>query len=102
MHSRLMGSPVGLDCITFDTRTDDIFPGRRSATVARDDVVQVQVFAIKLVATILARVLVPLEDIVPGKLDLLLRQAIEQHQQNHSRDANSKGDGVNALGMRSW
>src|SRR5438445_801562 len=100
MHSGLMRGPVGLDRITADTRADNVFPRGRSAPVARDDMVQIQVFAIKVVTTILAGVLVSLEDIVPRKLHFLLRQAIEQHQQNHSRDPNSKGDRVDALWMR--
>src|SRR5439155_11867032 len=67
VHRSLMGGPIRLDRITLDTRADDVFPSRRSAAVARDDVIEVQVFAIKLVTAILARVLIPLEDIMPRK-----------------------------------
>src|SRR2546423_9009929 len=70
MHSRLMRGPIGFDRIALDTRADDVFPRGRSAPVARNDVVQVQVLAIKLVTAILACVLIPLKDIMPRTLNL--------------------------------
>jgi hypothetical protein len=63
-------------------------------------VIQVQVFAIKNFAAILAGVAVALENIVTRELHFLLRHAVEEHQQNHARDANAKRDRVDALGMR--
>src|SRR2546425_10531407 len=75
MHSGLMRRAIRLDGIAAHTRANDVLPGGRSATVARDHVVQVQVFAIKLVAAILARVLISLEDVVSRELDFFLGQA---------------------------
>ena len=62
--------------------------------------VQVQVFSVELLTTVLARIPIPFEDIVPRKLDLLLRQAIEQDQKDHLGHTDSEGNGVNAFRMR--
>ena len=99
MHPGLVWSSVRLDRITPDTGTDNVLPSGRSATVARDHVVQVQVFAIKLVAAILARVLISLEDVVSRELDFFLGLTIEEHQQNDARHAHAKRDGVDAFRM---
>src|SRR6266542_552457 len=100
MHARFGRSAIGLAGIAPDTGANDIFPRRRSPSITRDHMVQVEVLAIKDAATILAGVPVTLEDVVPGKFDLLLGQAIEEHQQDDSRDADPEGDGMNALGVR--
>ena len=62
--------------------------------------VQVQIFAIENAAAILARVLVPLKNVVARKLDFLFRQMIEHDQQNHARHANAERDGADGFGMR--
>ena len=62
--------------------------------------IQIQIFAIKHVAAVLAHVLVPLEDIVPSEFDFLLRQAVEHHEQDHARDANPERNCANAFRMR--
>src|SRR5690349_25151159 len=77
MHPGFMRRPVRLDRIALDTRANDVFPCGWSSPVTGDDMIQVQVLAIKLVTAVLAGVLVPLEDVVPGKLDLFLRQAVK-------------------------
>src|SRR5439155_27366424 len=100
MQPCLMWRAIRLERIASHTRADNVFPRGRSTSVARNHVIEIQVFAIKVVTAILARVLVSLEDVVPRKLDLLLRQPIKQHQQNHPRNPNSKGDCVDALWMR--
>jgi hypothetical protein len=53
-------------------------------------VIQIEIFAVERAAAVLARVLVPLEDVVPGKFDFLFRKPVEYDQQNHARDANAK------------
>jgi hypothetical protein len=49
--------------------------------------IEVQLLALENLATILASVVVALEDIVARKLYFLLRQAIEEQEDNHARDA---------------
>ena len=91
---------IGFLGIAGDARTNNIFPRRGPAVVARNDMVQVQVFPLQNQPAILASVFVPLKNVVPGKFDFLLGQAIEHHQQDDARDANAEGDGANAFRMR--
>ena len=65
---------------------------RRAAPVARDHVVEVQVIAIETFAAVLAGVLVPLENVVPGELHFLLRHMVIDDQQNHARHADAEGN----------
>jgi hypothetical protein len=100
VHARFAGRPVRLMRITRNTRTDNILPRRRPAAVARDYVIEIQIAAFETVAAILASILVTLENVVASELDLFLRQAIEQQQQNYARHPDPEGDRVNALRMR--
>ncbi|MDB6016361.1 MAG: hypothetical protein JWR19_850 [Pedosphaera sp.] len=51
-------------------------------------------------AAVLAGVVVPLKDIVPGELDLLFREAVKHDEEDDPGNADSKGDGMDALRMR--
>src|SRR6185295_5794586 len=90
MHASLGGSAIGFLGITLDAGADNVFPCRRPTTVARDDVIEIQVFAVEFYAAILASVLVALENVVAREFDLFLGQAVEERQQNHSRHANAE------------
>lgn len=68
--------------------------------MTRYHVVEIQVLAIKNLAAVLARISVPLEDVMPGELNFLLGQTIEQDQKDDARNTNFKRDRVNAFGMR--
>lgn len=87
-HLRFLRQPVALAGITFDAGTDDILPSRRSTAVTRDHVIKVEVAPLKKLAAVLARILVPLENIVPGEFYFFLRQTIEKQQHDHARDPN--------------
>ena len=82
---RLVREPISLPRVTRDTGANDIFPRGQPAFITRQDVIEVQIRPIKNIAAILAGVLVPLEDVVPGELHLLFRQPIEKQQHNHAR-----------------
>ena len=73
---------VGLEGITLDAGADDILPTRRSAAVTRNYVVEVQVFAVACFAAILASVLIALENVMSGELNLLFREMIINQQQD--------------------
>lgn len=62
--------------------------------------VEVQIFAFEDASAILAGVLISLENIMPGELDLFFRQSIEEYEQNHFRDAQPERNGVDTFGMR--
>lgn len=88
MHPRLRWRPVCLARITRNAGANNIFPGRWSATIARHHMVEIQIFAIEKLPAILAGILVPLEDIMPGELHFFLRHSVEQHQDDHPGHTN--------------
>src|SRR5881296_4106541 len=90
MHPRFGRRPVRLLSITAHARTDDIFPRGRTTAIARDDVVEIQVFAIEFPAAILAHIAVALENIVAGELDLFLWHAVKEHQQDDAGNTDAK------------
>ena len=92
-HVRFAWKPVAFARIARDARANHIFPGRRPAPVARDNVIQIKFAAIEEVAAVLAGVLVSLEYVVPGEFYFLLRKAIEHQQHDHPRDLDSEGNG---------
>ena len=49
---------------------------------------------------VLAHIIVPLENIMPGEFDLFLGHAIKHDQQNDPWNAELEGDGMNAFWMR--
>ena len=100
VHAGLMGSPIRFPGITLDAGANDIFPSGGAAPFARYYVIQVQILPVKDEPAVLAGIPVPLKNVVPGELDLLLRHAIKQCEDDYARNANAEGDGVNAFGMR--
>ena len=88
VHAGFLGSSVGLESIARDARAHDVLPGRRTAAIARDDVVQVQVLPIKHPSAILASVLISLEYVVASEFHFFLRQSIKEQQQNHPWNSN--------------
>ena len=79
-HPCFLRSAVGLSGVAWDARTDNVFPVRGPPTISRDDVIQVEIRSIQNLAAVLTRILVALKNIVPGKLDFLLRETIEDSQ----------------------
>src|ERR1017187_9563447 len=63
MQAGLLGRAVGLLRVAFDAGADDVFPRRRAAAVARDDVIQVQILAVEDAAAVLAGVFVALKNV---------------------------------------
>ena len=100
IHARLGWCPVGLVCVATDAGTNDVFPGRRAAPVARNDVVEVQILPVKNLAAILAGVFVAFKNIVPGELHFLFRHPVIHEQQDDARHADAEGDAVNGVFVR--
>src|SRR6266702_6593897 len=99
VQARYLRRAIGLARIAIDARADDVFPRGRPAPVARDHVIQIEVFAIVFLAAVLAGVAVALEDVVAGELHFLLGHAVKEHEQDYARNADAKGDGADALRM---
>src|SRR2546430_6421554 len=83
-HVRFLRQPVAFACVTLNARANHIFPCRRSASIARHDMIEIQLISLENMAAILARVLVALENVVTGKLHFLLRETIKKEQHNHA------------------
>jgi oligopeptide transport system substrate-binding protein len=100
MHTRLLRGAIGLERVAMHAGTNNVFPRGRSATVARHDVIQIQILSFVSLSAVLTSIAVPLENIVPGELDLLLREAVKHDQQNDARHANFERDCGNGFRMR--
>ena len=100
MHSRFLRRAIGFAGIARNTGANNIFPCRRAAAVARDDMVEIQILALKNLAAVLAHVFIALKNVVPREFDFLLWQSIEHDQQDHARHPDAKGDGLDRFRMR--
>ena len=61
--------------------------------------VKVQVNTREVLPTVLASVLVTAVEVVPGQLQLLLRDLVVAQQHDHTRQPNPEGDTVNAISV---
>ncbi len=93
IESSLERRAVGLARVARNARADNVFPRRRAATVARDDVVEVQIFPVKNVAAILAGVFVALKNVVAREFHFLLRHPVIHEEQDDARQADAEGHG---------
>ncbi len=100
VQTNFIGRAICFACIATNAGADNIFPRRGSAAIARNHVIQVEVFAFKYFAAILAGIIVALKNIMPGEFYLFFREPIKHQQQNHARHANSKRNGVDAFRVR--
>jgi len=92
-HVRFVRQAISFSRVAGDARANHVLPRRQSAPIPRQDVIEIQVGPLKNSAAILAGVLVPLENVVPGELHFLLGQPIEQEQNNHPRHPDLPGNG---------
>ena len=83
---------IALLRITRNAGANDIFPRGRSAAIARDNMIEVEIVAIEDVAAVLAGILVPLENVMSRKLYFFFRQSIEEQQHNDARNADFERD----------
>jgi hypothetical protein len=100
VHAGLGRGAVALACVALDTGADDVFPNRWSTSVPWNDVIQIQIFPLKSAPTVLAGVLIPLENIMPGKFDLFFGITVKKDKQNDARHPDFEGDCADAF--RVW
>ena len=92
-HVRFAREPVALAGIASDARANHVFPGGRPATIARHDVIQIELAPIEKLAAVLTGVLVSLKYVVAGKLYFFFRKPIENEQHDHPGDADLERNG---------
>ena len=97
MHSRFLRCAIGFASVARDAGANDVFPCRRPAMIARNDVIEIQIFAIKFFPAVLAGVAVALENVVSRELHFLFRHTIISEQQDDARQADAEGDGFDGL-----
>src|SRR5258706_9217242 len=76
VQARFLRRAISLECITIDTRANDVLPGGRAATIPRHNMVKIQIFPVKGLPAILACVLIALEDVMAGELSLFFSRII--------------------------
>ena len=96
-HVRLVWKTVPFSRVTRDARANHIFPGGQPSSIARHDVVKIEIRPLEKVAAILTSILVAFENIVPGEFYFLLRQTIEEQKDNHPRNTNLPRNGSDHL-----
>ena len=100
IHPRFVRCMVRLAGIARNAGADDVFPGRRAASVAWNDVVEVQIFAVKNFTAILTGIFIALKNVVPGELHFLFRQSVVHEQQNDFRHADAERNRVDGIFVR--
>jgi hypothetical protein len=99
VHPGFIGGSIRLAGIAGDAGTDNIFPGCGATPLAWNHMVQIQFLAFENHTAVLAFVLVPFENIVPGKLDLFFGEPIKDHQDDDPWNPDFKRNSVDAFGM---
>src|SRR5205085_6883904 len=79
-HLHFLRKAIAFARVTGNARTHYVLPRRRSAAVARNHVIEIQIIAIKSDAAVLTGVLVALEHVVARELYFLLRKPVEKEQ----------------------
>ena len=90
MQAGFLWRAVGFMRIALNTGANNVFPRGRAAAVTWDNVIEIEILAIKYFTAILAGVLVALENIMAGELNFLFRQMIKNTKENHARNADAK------------
>jgi len=84
-HLRFLRKTVAFARVTRNARANYVFPSRCPTAIPWHYVIEIQIITIKSAAAVLAGVLVPLENVVAGKLHFLFRQPIKKEQHDHAR-----------------
>lgn len=73
-----MRKAVAFACVARDAGADDIFPGGLPTAVAGEDMVNIEMTAIKGVTAVLACVFIPLKDIVSCEFDFFFGKPVKE------------------------
>ena len=89
-HTGLGGGAVGFAGVTRDAGADDVFPVGAAAVVAWNHVIEVEIFAVKQFAAVLAGVAIAFVDVVAGELDVTPWDTVEEEDDDDARDADAE------------
>ncbi len=89
LNLRLSRSPISLLRIASDASQDAVSPSRLTTLCSRDNVVNRELLAARLLSTVLATHLVTLENVSAAEGNRLRRHCIELSQCNDLRDTNA-------------
>lgn len=99
-HSGFLRRAIGLARVAFDARANNVFPRRRPAAIARNDVIEIQIVPVEMAAAVLTKIFVALKNVMARELDFLFRQPVVNEEQNNSRHADAKRNCVNGFFAR--
>lgn len=94
------GVQVRLLGVTSDAGANNVLPRGWTPAVFWNNMIQIQIAPFKDLSAVLASVPITLKDIVPGELNLFLRQSVEQTKKNHPRNPNLERYRMNAVARR--
>ena len=100
VHSSFLRCAIRFKRIALDARANDILPRRRTAAIARNNVIQIQVLPVTGLAAELAGILVAFENVMACEFDFLLGQTVIDEQQDHARHADAEGNRVDGFRVR--
>lgn len=89
-HPGLGGCAVRFAGVAGDTGADDVFPVGAATVVAWNHVIEVEIFAVKHFAAVLAGVAIAFVDVVAGELDVTPRDTVEEEDNDDARDADTE------------
>lgn len=88
----LVRKTVAFPRVARNARAHNVLPCSLTATVSRQDVIEIQFVPLKNRPAILTGIPIALEHIVPGKLDLLLRQPFEKQEHDDPWNTDTHGN----------
>jgi len=93
LHARLMRKAVAFFGVTRNAGADNVFPGRLPPAVTRENVIQIEIIALKNQPAVLTGIPVPFEDIMPREFDLFFWQTLKEQQDDDSGNADVDRNG---------
>jgi hypothetical protein len=97
VHVGFLRGMVGLSGIALNAGADDVFPSGGAAAIARDDVIQIQIFPIENLTAILAGIFIAFKDVVPGEFDFFFRLPVIHEEQDDPGYANAEGNAMDGI-----
>ena len=94
LHPCFVGESITFPCIAGNAGTDDIFPSGLAATIARENMIDIEFRTIEVNSTILTGVLVTLENIMPSELDFFFGKPVEKAENDDSGNPDFQRDAL--------